>query len=270
LFLLARGSRAFRAAGTAFVQATIEIGRAVSLPALPYAPDPLSLESREATQTRLDRWRDLHLELRSVASASPLPGEEAARLALHLTTDAHHDLATTELARLAHVQLHRVGEFVGALYGCWHGYDDGVWFETCPVRLAHIPLGSSPGFVARRLCSICKEDISECVHMPDRPYRIVTSRDDDGRCTVCGYIECDHAPGSTQIVYQHMVPAEATLLEASITPNPREPRARITAVELDPQPSPPRTRATRLRCITCLLPCAYSRSADAGPVGTAI
>jgi hypothetical protein len=184
-----------------------------------------------------------------------LPGEAVARLALERAFDANFDLAETEKAYGAHLQMHRIGEYVSGLYGCWHQYDEGIWYETCLVRLAHIPLGHSAGFIARRLCSICREDISECEHLPGRAYPVVAARDESDNCTVCGDPVCDHELGETYKAYQYSVIADATLLEASLTPNPREPRARFMALELDPQLPPPRNAADRHRCSSCILPC---------------
>lgn len=255
-FLLERGTKSARAAGTAFLQAAIEATGALRESALPYTPDPFTPAAHEAIRHRMRQWRQLGERLREMeVGHEESPGETAARLALERAVAANLDLAETGKARWAHLQMHRIGEYVSGLYGCWHEYDDGVWFEICPVRLAHIPLGSSPGFTARRLCSICGDDVSECEHMPGRSYPLVASPDASGTCNLCRKASCEHEAGTVYATFQHAVLADATLLETSLTSTPREPLARITAVELDPQPPPPTDQAARNRCLSCMLPC---------------
>ncbi|MEU3768487.1 HK97 family phage prohead protease [Amycolatopsis keratiniphila] len=54
---------------------------------------------------------------------------------------------------------------------CALSYSDGQYSRTCPVDLAHIRAGLSPGFIIKSAeCSICHADPSECPHIRGETY----------------------------------------------------------------------------------------------------
>jgi hypothetical protein len=168
---------------------------------------------------------------------------------------------------MAHILMHRYAEFVSGLYGCWMKWDteQGRWFDTCALSHAHNPYGLSAGFTATWLCSICREEISECVHHGLAPYTVTASRyDDEGKdtCSVCHETACDHIVGEAYEVWQTWIMHNPTMHEATLTLSPREPRARLTEMEMDPQPAPPWKGYARIRCRRCLIGCGGLREAE--------
>ena len=254
-FLTERGTRSAQASFGAWMEAVVASRPFLDSSHLPFTPDPFARSLDADIRRRIRVWATIHRQLSDRSDGlDELPGEASARRALVHAVDAYHDLAGTNRAWSSHLRVHRVGEYVSGVYGCWHEDESGVWFEVCPVRLAHIPLGLSVGFTGTHLCSLCGLDISDCEHLPGTPYAL-EARNDNGVCSVCGEADCGHGEGELYAVYQHGVIAEATMHEVSLTPRPREPRARITAVELDPQPQPPSRSIRGLRCLSCLGPC---------------
>ena len=197
------------------------------------------------------------------AEARLLQGEEDARRALRAAVEAHHWLAETDAAEIGHRNLHMAGRYVGLLYGCFHEWDneDGAWYEVCPVRLAHVPLGQSVGFTSDYICSICGADPSECAHHPDDLHEVVASRT-TGHCSVCNSQgQCDHEPGFTYSVHPRAVRTNLQLHEISFVPLPRDPLARINGVEIDAAEAAGKLPGTgwRWRCLACALDCTKYR-----------
>jgi hypothetical protein len=262
-FLLDRGINAARDAARDFQQALIDVEAVLGHKDLPFSVHPTGHVDLGDARRRMRAWQTFRARLPGSAAANDhLPGETSARSALAHAVHAFRDLAETQRADRAHHSLHRYGELVSGLYGCWMEWDaeEGIWYDTCPVRLAHIGDGFSIGFTCTRLCSICREDVSECEHLSILPYTIVAERyvDDDDRvdrCSVCHEEACEHAVGSEYKVYQWQLMRNPMMHEATITPTPREPRARIGAMEMDPQPPPPRRPSERVTCTDCLLAC---------------
>jgi hypothetical protein len=245
---------------------TILASRGVELPPLD-APinGRLALPNVEAAiDRRLERWRGpCAVLLQAVGGVEgAAPGETAARAALSSAVDAFNYLEDTTLADRAHNMVHRVGEFVGGLYGCWLEYDKGDWLRTCPVVISHLRVGNSVGFTARWLCSICRRDVSDpdgCSHMPGRTYEVEATTN-DGLCSICGSTPCDHRPGARYSVVAGTMVEEADLHETSLVARPRDPLCRCDAIEvsndllirdLGHQPRP----SERIRCNECIGVC---------------
>jgi hypothetical protein len=159
--------------------------------------------------------------------------EREAREALDVAVAAFNFLEDEALADASHQHAHTVGELVGQLFGCEARYRDGSFWDVCPLTLMHLRIGLSPGFTGQRLCSVCGQDLSECPHVPGLSVT-VRAEDHDGRCSACsGHWPCSqHLPGTAVDVVPHGVIAAMNLHELSWVDRPRQPRARITDLEL--------------------------------------
>jgi hypothetical protein len=250
---LTRAGRREAGEATAFaLKATYEIERHLA-----YVPYPFAMYFSEDWDTlwaRFQRWHILACQLRHAARLSfsdPLPGQADARQALIHAAAAYRYLRWGPFEHAAHVHLHRIGELVGGIYGCWYEFKDDRWMDTCLVSLAHTRMGLSAGFTARRLCSICGKDVSECEHHPGWLYPVDATREDDGTCNVCGEKKCDHVVGATYYVRPSVKLDSPVLREVSLTPEPRDPSLLITSMDADPQPPPPSSDDHKRRCLSC-------------------
>jgi hypothetical protein len=167
-----------------------------------------------------------------VASCAMKPrrwaGESNARDALRFAANAINLLEDTQDEDDAHRLVHEIGAFVSWHYGCKIILEDGQWNWTCPVTLAHLRVGYSVGFTATRICSICREDISECPHLPNRLYQV---RVDDRRSCPCGTFDCQkHEEGEVIETSPSAIIENADLQEISLVARPRDPLARILTI----------------------------------------
>jgi hypothetical protein len=252
-FLTQAGRRELQSANRASLEATHALSRHIPTDRFPFAMG--FAQDWDVAWQRYQRWQVLACQLRLTLQSSDheeLPGEAAARRALTHAAGAFRYLRRGPLERAADLQLHRIGELVGGLYGCWHEYKNERWFDTCLVRMAHLHMGLSAGFTAKRLCSICGDDFSECVHDPDWLYPVTAERT-DGDCNICGASDdCDHPPGTEYLVRPTIRLDSAVMREVSLTPNPRDPSLMITSLQSDPQPPPPTSLSYRRRCLACM------------------
>lgn len=159
--------------------------------------------------------------------------EREAREALDDAVTAFNFLEDESLADTAHQHAHIVGEFVGQMFGCEARYREGRFWDVCPLTLMHLRIGLSPGFTGPRLCSVCGQDLSECPHVPGLRVTI-PAQNSDGRCSACGasWPCAQHVPGAPVDVVPHGVIEDMNLHELSFVDRPREPRARISELEL--------------------------------------
>jgi hypothetical protein len=108
----------------------------------------------------------------------------------------------------AHEMLDRVGESIREHFpdSCLFEIEDGAYFRTCEVDLAHLRVGMSPGFIIRKAeCSICGADPRDCVHIRGEYY-------DQSRC--------------------HRILKELDLLEVSYVERPAQPDARLKRISI--------------------------------------
>ena len=136
----------------------------------------------------------------------------------------------------AHVALDQLGGLLRSDYpeSCVLAFRDGVYWQECPVALAHNRVGLSPRIrVIASHCSICEQDPEECAHVPGRLY-------DGHRCL--------------------SVITEGEIIDVAVVGRPRSPDARITALSLGTS----ELRSTlgsafkpgiRVLCDRCLQPC---------------
>lgn len=199
------------------------------------APDTGTISFGPRThEQRSEAWNRAKLALDvTVGEQQRSKLEREARGALDTAVTAFNFLEDQALADTAHQHAHTVGEFVGQLFGCEARYRDRRFWDVCPLTLMHLRIGLSPGFTGQRLCSVCGEDLSECTHVPGLPVTVL-AENRDGRCAAChGPWPCSqHLPGTSVDVVPHAVIADMSLHELSWVDRPRQPRARITQLEL--------------------------------------
>jgi hypothetical protein len=159
-------------------------------------------------------------------------GEVPAREALSSAVRAFNLLEDLPEADDAHRLIHESGMFVSRHFGCRIELRDGLWRWHCPVVIAHLRVGQSPGFTAVRICSICRENImlpDRCMHMANETYEVTVS--DTLHCP-CGSRECRaHRAGEVIQVAPVAITEEVdSLQEISWVARPRDPLARIDEI----------------------------------------
>jgi hypothetical protein len=193
--------------------------------------------------------------------------EERARAALDAVVDSFNHLEDSDLAGDAHAWAHTIAELVAGLFGCRAKRVNDRWFDVCRLSLMHLRVGMSPGFTARRHCSICGCDLTVCDHIPGVAYPVVAGRSADGRCTICDSASClTHTPGATYPTVAHPITRQADLREISAVARPRDPLARNNAIEIPAYavtslPNHDAANAS-LHCEWCVAPCTGFTSAE--------
>ena len=154
--------------------------------------------------------------------------EDHARRALRLGAEAYWYAEPTELAEREHRTLHAMGRWTLANFNCWLTFEDGHYSNSCPVSIAEVRLGFSPGFAARKMCSICDSDLSECPHIRGRLYWVRGTKHKNGRCRVCASESCKHRDDRLYRTCVIGVIKEVDVLrEVSIVDVPAQPLARL-------------------------------------------
>ncbi|MEE6257984.1 HK97 family phage prohead protease [Plantactinospora sonchi] len=161
--------------------------------------------------------------------------EQIARQLLSTAASAFWNSEDTTFEELAHEELDQYGRWVRETFGCRLAFEDGVYYQRCPVAIAHKRVGMSIGFTARQtVCSICGDDISECDHRSNLLYEVQGGVGSSGYCPVCGGSECDeHSPQKTYKVAPIRIIIKADLHEVSVVRKPANPDARITSIPVD-------------------------------------
>jgi hypothetical protein len=189
---------------------------------------------RQAMKQRSTAWAQAqHTVHAEVGDRERSELERRARGALDTALTAFNFLEDEDLADAAHQHAHTVAEFVGRLFGCQAEYRDGRFWNVCPLALMHLRIGLSPGFTGPRLCSVCRQDLSECPHVPGIAVTVEVE-EREGHCSACSrpWPCTQHLPRTRVDVVPHGVIPNMDLHEISWVDRPREPRTRITAVEL--------------------------------------
>lgn len=160
--------------------------------------------------------------------------EGLARRALRQAAEAYWLAEGTELALAAHRELHRMGRWVRQTFGCELDFRDGTYSTSCPVKLADMRLGFSPGFSAQRHCSICGDDLAECPHLRHRLYWVKGGPGATGLCAVCLRDSCTHSVNRLYRVAVVSVISEIDeLREVSMVDVPANPLARPISLPID-------------------------------------
>lgn len=173
------------------------------------------------------------LRRRAPLGESTLQEHSQARTTARSAMDWLEDTSDFETA---HKTLDEIGKLTRAHTPslCSLEEDNGEYFETCPVSLAHSRVGLSPGLVVEEMkCNICDHDPRDCEHLSGEVY---------------GGVEA------------HRIITKARILEVSLVARPAQPDARITRVSVTGsvlrealgRTVPPGATVT---CDRCLSPC---------------
>lgn len=231
----------------------------------PIAGDPSDIHEAYV-EGKIDQYaevgRQLLVEARSSADAHRLDDSEgAARRALQQLARSLDWAEDSDREDERHRELDAAGKYVRETYGCVLPFEDGQYFRTCPVDLAHTRVGLSVGGTAKRICSLCGEDVSECPHLPNKAYLVPGGSSDLGWCRVC--LErgpCDHDPGHEYRTDVVSIITEMQVDEVSIVGKPSHPEARLTRVSVSTRDLSEALGETfspgiAISCDICLRPC---------------
>lgn len=129
--------------------------------------------------------------------------------------------------------MHDVGRWTRRSFGCHLTYNGSRYSQRCPIAIAHKRLGMSVAFVARRICSICGEDLSECPHIRGRAYWVRGGARDGLECPVCQKATCEHRSDQLYRVSVISIVKEVDRLrEISVVGRPAQPEARLTELPI--------------------------------------
>jgi len=189
------------------------------------------MNERTARRVQAAR-RDARREFESAKRWLPMnraKSEEHARRALRLGAEAYWFAELTQFAEREHRALHAMGRWTVANFDCWLDFEEGVYSTSCPVAIADVRMGLSPGFAARRICSICDDDLSECPHVRGRLYWVRGNKHPGGRCRVCAADSCKHRDDRLYKTCVIAIVKEVDVLrEVSLVDVPAQPLARLT------------------------------------------
>jgi hypothetical protein len=161
--------------------------------------------------------------------------EQASIKSLSLITRAFWNAEDSELEPPLHDEMHRYGKHKRQTFGCYLAYEAGVYYQRCPIAIAHKRFGMSVGFTVKsRVCSICGNELADCDHLPDELYEVPGGIGPAGVCPVCTHSECvEHSPDRLYKVAVVGIVKEADLHEISIVKKPAQPEARATSLPVD-------------------------------------
>ncbi|UJH70443.1 hypothetical protein [Ornithinimicrobium sp. INDO-MA30-4] len=80
-------------------------------------------------------------------------------------------------------------------------------------------------------CSVCGQLVEDCDHQMGEFYSKQIHRDDEGACSLCGAINCEHTEGETHSVEAYAEARNVKAREVSFVARPRYPQARIVEME---------------------------------------
>lgn len=210
----------------------------------------LLASARERLAQASDRPSDL------VAEA-----EASSRAALATLASALNWAEDTESEDEAHRKLDEAGRWVRETFGCHIEQSGSDYWQACPVALGHNRIGLSIGGMARRICSLCGGDLSECEHRRGTAYMVPGGSTDLGWCRVCLQKDgCEHKPDETYRVGVVSIIVGIELTEVSLVGKPANPDARLTRVRIDASKlsdslGPDFVPGMAVSCDKCLAPC---------------
>lgn len=261
-YLDANGRESLRVADESYTAALAALGECTDrLPAMhtPLATDDNALR-REVQRQKRSEWLDFSetIDQETLDTVEPMirRSESAAMVALNYLEDH-------ELAEVAHLAIHRAAFIRRGLYGCPIVLrDDDEFWTSCSMNISHLRVGTSAGLVSDFECSICGLMVEDCDHILDEVYEKTSSRDAEGKCSICGATECDeHSVGKAYPTKAYANACNVKAEEVSFVARPRYPQARIVekSIELGPEGDDPRVRHAAqhngLNCDACLGPC---------------
>ncbi len=158
---------------------------------------------------------------------APEAGEPKARQALSAYWSAMNWLEDTVDFEAAHAKLHDAGRWVMRTFGCTYTRTDHGYEQQCPVSLAHLRFGFSPEMVVGLvLCSVCRQDATDCEHIAGRGYDVACTKEPE--CNVCGNEDRGHTPGETYLAGCHRIVTEIKRVDGiALVARPATPDARV-------------------------------------------
>jgi hypothetical protein len=173
---------------------------------------------------------------KQLIATSRAKADGEARAALYSASRAFWWAEESPLEEAQHTLLHRIGRWTRRNLGCQLHFDGTSYSHTCPVVVAHKRIGFSMAFEAKRFCSLCDGDLSECPHMRDRSYWVRGPSAPGETCRVCGDEGCRHrADRLYRAPVVSMVKEVEKIREISLVRRPAMPEARLTAVPISTQ-----------------------------------
>lgn len=205
--------------------------RASRVPSLPF---PLVEEDeysrREIQRAKRAEWIEFASsldQLTIVAVESPVRKCVSAAMA------ALNYLEDHPLREKAHEAVHRAAFVKRGLFGCPILLRDDEFWTDCPINISHLRMGFSVGLVSDFGCSVCGRLVEDCDHQIGELYPKRAERDADGRCTLCGAVDCEHAEGESFLIEAYANARNVKASEASFVPRPRYPQARMVEMAKD-------------------------------------
>lgn len=181
-----------------------------------------------------DAAEELFSSANDLLALSVERAEEYARRALRSCAEAYWYAERGSHAAGEHAYLHEIGHWTRTVFGCELDFDGSDYSTSCPVLLADKRYGFSVGYVARKWCSICDEDISECGHRRRSLYWVRGGPTSFGPCRVCGGDGCHHEPDRLYKAPVVSVVKEIEMLEeVSLVHVPAQPLARPVKLQID-------------------------------------
>lgn len=210
-------------------------GRAHLFPEAGSDDDLRRAHIRQMVQERRDEARRLHAAARrKLRGARPdrTRSEGLARRALERYARSLDWSEDSDMEDEAHRLLDRAGKWVRLTFGCHLAWDGTGYRQECPVSLAHNRIGLSVGGPARRKCSLCGQDVSECEHLPGFAYVVPGGTEELGWCRICLAKACVHTPEDVERVSMISIIYDMDLEEVSIVAKPAHPEARLTSISV--------------------------------------
>jgi hypothetical protein len=179
----------------------------------------------EGVKERLDKASELWSQGQAKLIFNEKESEMLMRQSLSVTREAFH---LSDGSNAIGGLLHQRGSTIHSLFKCPLTFENGSYFEDCPVVLSHIPLGFSVGGSGVAICSICGKDPWECEHVTGYVYDGVPTQKILGSCNICGKESCDHEVGKAyDKVKAVRIITDLHIEEISLVKNPMNPLARI-------------------------------------------
>lgn len=254
------GREALEVAASEYAEAVALLGnRAPSMPALDFSLIEFDEDVRRAIQRdKGKQWIEFRAETDQYAITAIEPH---IKKSVNAAIDALNYLEDHELMEEAHAAIHRAAFLKRGLYGCPIVLRDDEYKTDCPINLSHLRMGVSAGLVSDFECSICGEPVEDCDHQMGQFYAKAARRTEEGRCSICSSVNCEHSEGEMVLVQAHANALNIRAAEVSFVARPRYPLARIVeeSKDMGPLHDDPRVQAAakngNLNCDADLGPC---------------
>lgn len=180
--------------------------------------------------------RLLYRRVQELKDCSDPQAELVARELLAVAASAFWNAEDTELEKATHRDLDRYGRWVRENIGCKLTFEKGQYYQRCPVAIAHKKVGLSIEYTTNmKMCSICGEDLAECIHDKRELYEVPGGVGPSGYCPVCVSSDCvEHGPDETHRVPPVGIIANVSSLSGiALVAKPADPDARFTSIPVD-------------------------------------